>query len=132
MDWKRSALLAATLAAAMVVVAVPVAQAQQNEPSPKGQTQPPARAVEDHEIKSFAAAASEVEQLNRAWLPKLQAAAQQGREEEMKARQQAMAEMTLAVNKNGLSVERYEEILQVAMADPEVKRKVLEQMPGAN
>jgi hypothetical protein len=114
------------MAAALTVGAVSTTQAQQQQRSPQLQTQQPA--VSDKEIQAFAAAATEVQQLNRKWLPKMQAAAQQGPDAEGKARQQALAEMTDAVQKKGLSVDQYNSILQLAQADPEVQRKVQQRM----
>jgi hypothetical protein len=116
----------AAMTAALALGAVSAAQAQQQQRSPQVQTQQPA--VSDKQIQAFAAAASEVQQLNRKWLPRVQAAAQQGPDAEDKARQQAMAEMTEAVQKKGLSVDQYNSILQLAQVDPEVQRQVQQRM----
>jgi hypothetical protein len=116
----------AAMTGALTLGTVSTAQAQQQQPSPQLQTQQPA--VSDKEIQAFAAAASEVRQLNQKWLPKVQAAAQQGPDAEQKARQQAMAEMTQAVQKKGLSVDQYSKIVELAQVDPEVQRKVQQRM----
>jgi hypothetical protein len=116
----------AAMTAALTIGAVSTTQAQQQQRSPQLQTQQPA--VSDKEIQAFAAAASEVRQLNQKWIPKVQAAAQQGPDAEQKARQQAMAEMTQAVQKKGLSVDQYNKMVALAQADPEVQRKIQERM----
>lgn len=117
----------AAMTAALTLGAVSMAQAQQQR-SPQAQTQQPA--VSDKEIQAFAAAATEVQQLNRKWAPRVQAAAQQGPDAESKARQQARAELTEAVQKKGLSVDRYHSILQLAQANPELQRKIQERLPS--
>jgi hypothetical protein len=122
----RSILPIAVVAAALACGIAPVAYGQQPSPGPK--TDQPA-SVSDQDIKAFAAAASEVRQLQRVWIPKVEEAGKQGAEEQMKVRQQAISEMTQAVQKNGLSVDRYQEIYQIAQADPEVQRKIRENMP---
>ena len=117
----------AAMTAALALGAVSMAQAQQQQRSPQVQTQQPA--VSDKEIQAFAAAATEVQQLNRKWVPRVQAAAEQGPDAENKARQQARAELTEAVQKKGLSVDRYNSILQLAQADPELQRKIQQRLP---
>ena len=122
----RSALPIALVAAALACGTVPIAYGQQQQPSGPPAKQP--ATVSDQDIKSFAAAASEVRQLQRVWIPKVEEAGKQGPEEQMKVRQQAISEMTQAVQKNGLSVDRYQEIYQIAQTDPEVQRKIRENM----
>jgi hypothetical protein len=104
----------------------PQSQTQQQQRSPQSQTQQ--SAVSDKEIQAFAAAATEVRQLNQKWIPQVQAAAKQGPDAEQKTRQQAMAEMTQVVQKKGLSVDRYSTILDMTQTDPELNRKVQERM----
>ena len=118
--------IVAAMTAAVTVGAVSTAQAQQPRQSPQLQTQQ--SAVSDKEIQAFADAATDVRQLNQKWIPKVQAAAQQGPDAEQKARQQAMTEMTQAVQKKGLTIDRYNSILEIAQADPEVQRKVQQRM----
>jgi hypothetical protein len=116
----------AAMTAALAVGPVLTVQAQQQQRSPQLQTQQPA--ASDKEIQAFAAAASEVRQLNQKWVPKVQAAAQEGPDAEQKTRQQAMAEITQAVQKKGLSVDQYNNMVELAQTDPEVQRKVQEHM----
>ena len=127
MGLTRSLLSAATIVAAAAVAApVALAQAQQQ---PQGQQRQPAASVTDQDIVAFVAAAKEVRQLNQTWVPRVQEAAKKGKQEEETARKQALSEMTDAVQKTGLSVDRYQEIYAIAQSDPEIARKVREKMP---
>jgi hypothetical protein len=128
----------AVVTAALTFGTVAATQAQQQRPSPsqtqtQQQQRPPQSqtqqsAVSDKEIQAFAAAATDVRQLNQKWIPQVQEAAKQGPDAEQKTRQQAMAEMTQAVQKRGLSVDRYSMILDQTQTDPELNRKVQERM----
>lgn len=84
--------------------------------------------VNDNEIRAFTAAATEVQQVKQRWIPKLQAAARQGPDAQQTTQQQAMQEMTQVVQKNGLSVDKYNQIADLAESDPEVQRRVENQM----
>ena len=125
----RSLCAAAALGAAFVFAAAPAAVGQQSpSPQPEGKA-PQAQQVSDKEIELFAAAATEVRQLNKQWAPKVEDAAKQGPEAEQKAREQALTEMAQAVERKGMTVDRYQQIFTVARADPEVRRKIIEKMP---
>jgi hypothetical protein len=130
MGLNRSVLSVATIIAATALAApIALAQSQQQQPAPQGQQREPAASVTDQDIVAFVAAAKEVRQLNQTWVPRVQEAAKKGKQEEESARKEALTEMTQAVQKNGLSVDRYQEIYAIAQADPEVARKVREKMP---
>jgi len=118
-------LLPAALTAALAYGAAASVHAQQTPP-PRAPTTPsqPSQAVTDKDIQAFAAASSEVRQLKQKWAPQYQAAAQQGPEAQQKIENQAMAEMSGAVQKSGLSVERYNQIYDMAQNDPDVQRRV--------
>jgi hypothetical protein len=118
--------VAAIVAAAAITAPAALVQAQQQ---PQGQQREPAAAVTDSDIVAFVAAATEVRQLNQSWVPRVQEAAKKGKKEEEEVRKQALEELTQAVQKNGLSVDRYQEIYAIAQSDPEVARKVREKMP---
>jgi hypothetical protein len=125
----RSLRAAAALGAALVVAPAAVAVAQQgSSPQPESKAPQPQQ-VSDKEIEVFAAAATEVRQLNKQWAPKVEEAAKQGPEAEQKAREQALTEMAQAVERKGMTVDRYQQIFTVARADPEVRRKIIEKMP---
>lgn len=127
MALNRHVLSAAVIGAAVACLAVPAVQAQQPAP-PQGQA-PQAQPVSDKEIETFAAAASEVRQLNKQWAPKVEEAAKQSPEAAQKVRAQALQEMAQAVERKGMSVDRYQQIFEVARNDQEVRRKIVERMP---
>jgi hypothetical protein len=117
-----------TAALTFGTVAASQAQQQQRPQQRPSQSQTQQSAVSDKEIQAFADAATEVRQLNQKWIPQVQAAAKQGPDAEHKTRQQAMAEMSRAVEKKGLSVDRYSMILDQTQTDPDLNRKVQERM----
>ncbi|WP_178133692.1 DUF4168 domain-containing protein [Vineibacter terrae] len=131
MALNRSFLPLATMGLALSCLLVPAAVAQQANPPQGGppMQQPPAAAVSDQEIETFVAAATEVRNLNKQWTPKVQEAAKQGPQAEQQTRAQALREMALAVEKKGMSVDRYQQIFEVARNDREMQRKIVEKMP---
>ncbi len=92
--------------------------------------QPPAQqsasSFSDSELKSFAVAVLEVQRINDTYVPKLQSA--QSPEEQQQLRQTASQEMVRAVEKEGMSVDKYKEILSQAQADPAVAERVKQHM----
>ena len=116
------------MTAALTAGTVAVAQTQPQQQQRAPQLQAPKTVVSDKEIQAFAAAATEVRHLNQKWIPQVQQAAKQGPDAEQKTRQQAMAEMTQAVQKRGLSVDQYSRILDQTQTDPDLNRKVQERM----
>jgi len=77
----------------------------------------------DSELKSFAAAAVEVHRINSGYLPKMAEAAP---DQQRALEQQALRETTAAVEKQGLTSDKYDEILGAAQTRPEVATKVEE------
>ena len=92
--------------------------------------QPPAQqsasSFSDSELKSFAVAVLEVQRINDTYVPKLEGATSP--EEQQQLRQTASQEMVRAVEKEGMSVDKYKEILSQAQADPAVAERVKEHM----
>ena len=76
----------------------------------------------DAELKSFAGAVVEVHRINDAYIPKLEAA--DTADEEQKLEAAALREMVQAVEKEGLSVEKYEQILTLAQTDRELVHRL--------
>jgi hypothetical protein len=111
-------LLAATAVAASFL-ALPAAAQNQSPPAPQ---EAPAK-VSDGELKAFADAAVEVQKIRDNWHPRIQAAPDAKAGDEL--RQQAQAEMVSAVEAKGLTVEKYQEIYQLAQIDPDVRQKVV-------
>ena len=81
-----------------------------------------APAYSEAELKSFAVAAVQVQRINLAYSPKLEAAA--SAEEQQELVQQAKEEVQQAVTGEGLSVARFQEILADARTHPEVAERV--------
>jgi len=113
----RNIIRTAIFAAALTLGAS--AWAQQSKP-----------AVNDQDVEKFASAASEVVQVKRKWLPTI--IRQPGPAEQQQAQQQAMQEMTQAVEKNGLSVDRYNQIADAAQSDPELQRRIEEHLSAGD
>ncbi len=91
-------------------------------PGPSPQEAPKPKAFSPTDLQSFARAAVKVKKLNEIYQPKLQAA--ETPEEQQTVRRDATAKMTEAVEKEGLSVDKYNEIYLAARSDPEVADEV--------
>lgn len=116
----QSRFLTMMAVAVLAFAVMPIARAQGGA-SP---SQPPALSYSDDELRSFVVAALEVQRINNTYLPKLQAATTP--EEQQQVREEASVEMVQAVEKNGLSVDKYKEILDQARTNPEVASRVKE------
>src|SRR5258708_15171384 len=120
--------LAAAVAAAMAL-GPPVARADDNPSSsdPSSSSEAPMdqqTTIDDTDIQAFAHAALDVHRVKMKWLPEVQAASRQGPAAEVATEQKAMEEMAQAVEKNGLSVDKYNEIVDLAESDPLVQHKI--------
>jgi len=76
----------------------------------------------DAELKSFASAVVEVHRINDAYIPKLEAASTPDEEQKLEAA--ALREMVQAVENEGLSVEKYEEILTQVQNNREIVHRL--------
>jgi len=76
----------------------------------------------DADLKSFAVAVIHVSQINDTYLPVYQAA--KTPEEQQLVEQKATDEMVQAVKNQGMSVEKYQEILTHAKSNPQVANRV--------
>jgi hypothetical protein len=99
------------------IAGAPMAWAQSEQAPAK----PPMAAYSDAELKSFAAAAADVHRINSNYLPKL---AEASPDMQRQIEKQAMQETTRAVEKQGLTSDKYDEILTAAQSKPEVAEKV--------
>jgi hypothetical protein len=99
----------------------PAVFAQASPQSPVEQTAP-ASNYSDSELKTFAVAALEVQRINDAYVQKLESA--KSPEEQQQLRQTASQEMVRAVEKEGMSVDKYKEIMSQAKANPAVAERV--------
>lgn len=112
------------LQAAGIVLAfawVPLAAAQAAAPAAPI-TAPQTIDFTDADLKSFAVAVIHVSQINDTYLPVYQAA--KTPEEQQLVEQKATDEMVQAVKKQGMSVEKYQQILTHAKSNPQVANRV--------
>ncbi|MGQ0752531.1 MAG: DUF4168 domain-containing protein [Betaproteobacteria bacterium] len=86
-------------------------------------------AYSDAELKTFAVAALEVLRINDVYLPKLKVAATP--QEQQEVERTASDEMVKAVEKEGMSVARYKEIMSHAEAHPDIAQRVIKHMKDA-
>ena len=91
--------------------------------------QQPAPAYSDAELKTFAVAALEVLRINDVYLPKLKLASTP--EEQQLVERSASDEMVKAVEREGMSVAKYKEIMNHAESNPEVAERVIKHMKDA-
>lgn len=127
----RSSLSILALTAAFAL-SLPAANAQQN-PSPS--TSPPAAAspdqsgpsadIPDKKLDATAAAVKSVTAVRQSYEEKLAAASTTDKKRLVDEAQQAMAK---AVTDQGLSLEEYTKILQVAQNNPTVQNKIIERL----
>lgn len=119
MSFYRTAAAAMAATALAAGFALPAfAQAETETPQA---TQPAAPTEED--LQSYAAAALEVQSLLEEWQPQIEAA--ESPEQANEIGQQAQAEMVMAVEAEGLSVEEYNRITQLAQTDPELQSRIM-------
>ena len=97
---------------------LPSPESSDDRASPAEQTNP----YSDAELKSFAGAVVEVHRINDSYIPKLQAANTPDEEQQLEAA--ALHEMVQAVEKEGISVERYEEILTQAQTNRDIAHRL--------
>lgn len=111
------------------LVAVPVL-AQQQAPTERPPPAAPPATMQtiappsDAELKHFVAAAQAVQDIDRQWEPKMQAA--QSDQERDSVRQKAESQMESAVQQHGLTVGRYKEIFLALRTDESVRARVQE------
>jgi len=114
-----AAIAAVWLAAAPAQTTQPASSMSSDEVAASAKRTPPPT---DAELKSFAGAVVEVHRINDAYIPKLEAA--DTADEEQKLEAAALREMVQAVEKEGLSVEKYEQILTLAQTDRDLVHRL--------
>jgi hypothetical protein len=120
----------AAVVGATLMLAAPAGHAAEDSPTkmtpPDQQMQGQAASFSDEELKSFATAATEVQQLSIEWQKKLKEEKDQQKSQEM--RQEATQEITQAVKDEGLTVEKYNQISMAARQDKDLRNKVVQYM----
>ncbi len=122
----KSGLSGLTLPAAALLafaLAAPLPAAAQMEG-----TQPPIAAEDltDEQLEAFAAAAAEVGEITQQL--QIQAQAIETEQELMELQEQANMQMVEAVEEQGLTVDEYNMIFQVAQVDPELNERLVQMM----
>jgi len=129
---------AALVVGSLLFASLAHAQAPSSPQAPSPQAQAPqAQApgtpnqsadIPDQKLSATAAAVERVANLRQDYQSRLQSAAPGDRE---RIADEANTAMAKAVTDQGLSVEEYTAILQLAQADPTVRDKIRQRLPGA-
>ena len=118
----RSLTLATGAAAALVLAGVAPVLAQ---PAPAMPEQQDIGEVSDTEVAQFASATVRVDQIVQDWNVRLQAADEQ---EQPEMQMQAQEDLVEAVEAEGLSVERYNQLAMAAQTDADLAGRIAARM----
>ncbi len=120
--------LSAVLAGALILALALPMQAQDSQPR---QQQPPTQQFEpsQDQLKSFASAALQVQQIRSKWQTRMQEADNAEKAQELQV--QAATEMASAVQERGLTVETYKAIATAARDNPEIANRIVKLMEQA-
>lgn len=80
--------------------------------------------VSEQEIRTYAAAVTEVRELSAEWQQRIQQDAKSDQDLQQ-MRRQANQEMVQAIRDEGLSVEDYNRITQISAENPEISKKIV-------
>ena len=132
--WMNRSNVITLLLAAIAAAWLAAAPAQTTQSAPEQVTtsrQKPTSlsAPTDAELKSFAGAVVEVHRINDAYIPKLEAAGTPDEEQKLEAA--ALREMVEAVEKEGLTVDKYEEILTQAQNNRDIVHRLKQPLRDA-
>lgn len=86
------------------------------------ETEPQQAQVTDEYLKSYAAAVVAVQRIHQEWEPRIQAAPDE--DTRLGLQGQAQEKMVAAVEAEGLTVEEYNQIFQMAQDDPGLRQQV--------
>ena len=117
--------LSAVLASALILALALPMQAQDAQPK---QPQPSTQQIEpsQDQLKSFASAAIEVQQIRSKWQTRMQEADNAEKAQELQV--QAATEMVSAVQERGLTVETYKAIATAARDNPDLAGRIVKLM----
>jgi len=129
----RPRLIQSLAVAALALAWVPAASAQSSKPdsAPPAARQPaqPSPAISDQKLDQAAAALQQVVSLQKQYRERLAQTQDASDKERLVA--EANGALTKAVTDQGLSIEEYSSIIQVAQNDPEVRGKLLQRIAPA-
>ena len=97
---------------------LPFVERGHTQESPKQQL-----SVSDNQLRAFAKVYVEVEKIRRAYEPRLEEA--KNPEESKQIQIEAVSKMQAALSKEGLTVESYKQIFDIARADEELRKKLI-------
>ena len=120
-------LSAATIALLGSSLGLPQAFAQGQQPPANGAPNAPSATISDQKLKEAATAIPQVEGIRQNYQQQL-AEAPAG--DKQRIQNQAGDEMKKAISDQGLSIPEYNSILQTAQQDPEIRARLIQQMPG--
>jgi hypothetical protein len=121
-----AALFSAPLAQPASAAFAPVALAPDGAEPANQQLDQDEAAFSDDELKTFVVAVIEVQRINQDYLDRLGAAT--SNEEQERMLQSAADRMTDVVHKNGMTVDRFTEILNHAQMNPQLASRVRKHM----
>ncbi|WP_274426324.1 DUF4168 domain-containing protein [Chelativorans sp. YIM 93263] len=116
------------LALASGVVPAHAQETQQQQQQPQ-QQQVPGAEVDDATLQAFAEASLEVEEVIAEWTPRIEEAGEGEQANELRAT--ANQEIAEAVRSNGIEIETYNQIYQLAQADPQVANQIQRYRQGS-
>lgn len=121
----RSSVLTMTLAAFSVAYTpILLAETDADQSAPADQSaqseQPSSSSYSDKELRSFAVALLEVERIKSTYAPKLA----QNLREQAQVKQAASLELLTALKQQGMSVDKYQEMLATVQSNPQLAGKV--------
>lgn len=119
----RVSSLAVAAVAALWLLSPGAASAQAQSSTP-GVAQPPAN-ISDQKLDAAAAAIGRIGDLQETYKQQIAAAPATDKE---RIANEAVGEMAKAVKEQGLSVEEYNSIIEVAQNDPQVRQKLLQRL----
>jgi hypothetical protein len=114
--------LAAAVVSVAWIVSVPLANAQTQAPNAQTQAQPK---IPEQKLDAAAAAVEQVSTIKQTYQDKLTSAPPAEKERITTEANDAMAR---AVTDQGLSVEEYNSIIQVAQNDPQIRQQILQRV----
>jgi len=95
--------------------------AEQSAPADQSaQSEPSSNSYSDQELRSFAVAVLEVERIKSSYAPKLA----QNLREQAQVKQAASLELLLALKQQGMSVDKYQQMLSNVQSNPQLADKV--------
>lgn len=114
------------IATGPALISAAAAQGAQSTPPAQGQQMKQGLSFSDNEIKAFAEAVKEVQNISQEYQPQMQKA--ETPDQQQAVRKEAEDKMISAIEGKGLSVDQYNQIAAAAQSDPQTAAKVHEHL----